>query len=314
MSILKSGVHSAAFYNELWRTILRGDVFRGILINRHSDGSTYHEDKTITSLRDRNGEITHFVSTGHDVSERQRAEEAARLHQAEMAHVARLSTLGEMTSGLAHELTQPLCAITTYAQTCLRIANSSAADIAQIRYGLEHVVRQAELGGAIFMRLRKFGRKGETVMRPTAMQEVIREAVSLISADLTQSEISLHIDEGPWSPKVRVDPIQVEQVILNLVRNSIDSMGCVPPPARQLFIRTERASDTEVKVSIVDHGHGCPAELVDRLFEPFFTTKPTGLGIGLGISRTIIETHGGRLWLQANGPEGAIFSFTLPLC
>jgi PAS domain S-box-containing protein len=314
MSILRSGAHGAAFYDELWRGIKRGDIFRGILINRRKDGSTYHEDKTITSLRGRTGDITHFVSTGHDVSERHKAEEAARLHQAEMAHVARLSTLGEMTSGLAHELTQPLCAITTYAQTCLRIANSSAADLGQIRYGLDQVVRQAELGGAIFMRLRKFGRKGETVMRPTAMQEVIREAVSLIGADLKQAQISLHVDDGQWLPKVRVDPIQIEQVILNLVRNSIDSMSAVQPPARQLFIRTARASDGEVKVSIVDHGHGCPAELVDRLFEPFFTTKPTGLGIGLGISRTIIEAHGGRLWLEANAPHGTTFSFTLPLC
>lgn len=314
MSILRSGAHGPAFYDELWHGIMRGDIFRGILINRRKDGSIYHEDKTITSLRGRNGEITHFVSTGHDVSERQRAAEASRLHQAEMAHVARLSTLGEMTSGLAHELTQPLCAITTYAQTCLRIANSTAADIGQIRYGLEQVVRQAELGSAIFMRLRKFGRKGETVMRPTAMHEVIREAVSLISADLKQSEISLHVDDGKWSPTVRVDPIQVEQVILNLVRNSIDAMSAVAPLARQLFIRAVPASDVEVKVSIVDHGSGCPPELVDRLFEPFFTTKPTGLGIGLGISRTIIEAHGGRLWLEANKPHKTTFSFTLPLC
>lgn len=313
-SILRSGAHDDAFYDQMWRGITRGDVFRGILINRRRDGSTYHEDKTIASLRDVHGEITHFVSTGHDVTERQKAAEAARLHQSEMAHVARLSTLGEMTSGLAHELTQPLCAITTYAQTCLRIANAGEADIGQIRYGLEQVIKQAELGGAIFMRLRKFGRKSEVVFRPTCVRDVIREAVSLISADLTQSETSLRVDDGPWSPTVCVDPIQIEQVILNLVRNSIDSMSAVEPRARSLFIQVARAGDDEVKVSIVDHGRGCPAKLVERLFEPFFTTKPTGLGIGLSISHSIIEAHSGRLWLEANGPQGATFSFTLPLC
>ncbi|HSV70167.1 MAG TPA: PAS domain S-box protein [Methylibium sp.] len=314
MSILRSGVHDEAFYRELWSGIKRGEVFRGVLINRRRDGNTYHEDKTITSLRDAAGEITHFVSTGHDVSERCRAEESARRHQAEMAHVARLSTLGEMTSGLAHELTQPLCAITTYAQTCLRIANDDRIDPERLRYGLQQVIKQAELGGAIFMRLRKFGRKSETVFRPTAVHDVIREAASLISADLAQSEVTLKLDDGSWCPKVRVDPIQIEQVILNLVRNSLDAMSVVNPPDRKLIIQVAPAEAEQVKVSIIDQGRGCPPELEEKLFQPFFTTKPNGLGIGLSISQTIIEAHSGRLWLEANSSKGATFSFTLPMC
>lgn len=315
MSVLRSGVHDDTFYKQLWDTVKRGDVFRGILVNRRKDGCTYYEDKTITSLRDNNGAITHFVSTGHDVTERRKAEESTRRHQAEMAHVARLSTLGEMTSGLAHELTQPLCAITTYAQTCLRIANEETLDVERIRYGLQQVIKQAELGGAIFLRLRKFGRKGEVSFRRTNVRDVIREAISLIGADLTQSEVTLRLDEEEaWPPPVRVDPIQIEQVILNLVRNSIDAMQVVKPASRQLAIRVSKPCNDVVKVSIADSGRGCPTALAERLFEPFFTTKQNGLGIGLSISQSIIEAHGGRLWIEENGSTGATFSFTLPLC
>lgn len=313
-SILRSGLHDDSFYRNLWTTVKAGDVFRGILINRRKDGSTYYEDKTIASLRNANGEITHFVSTGHDVTELRKAEESTRRHQAEMAHVARLSTLGEMTSGLAHELTQPLCAITTYAQTCLRIANEEDLDVQRIRYGLQQVIKQAELGGAIFMRLRKFARKGEVSFRQTNVHDMIREAISLIGADLTQSEVQLQLDREQWMPAVRADPIQIEQVILNLVRNSIDAMQAVAAATRRLRIKISRQGAELVKVSIIDTGKGCPSALAERLFEPFFTTKQTGLGIGLSISQSIIEAHGGRLWIEENGVNGATFSFTLPLC
>ena len=312
-SVSHSGVQDDAFYENMWGLVKSGEVFRGVLVNRRKDGSMYHEDKTITPLRDRNGEITHFISTGHDITEKTRAEEAARRHQNEMAHVARLSTLGEMASGLAHELTQPLCAITTYAQTCLRIVNCGEAVPEQIKYGLEQVIKQAELGSAIFRRLRNFARKGETARHAMRVSKVIREAVSLIGSELAHNEVKLRMESGGWSPIVKVDPIQIEQVIMNLVRNSMDAMSEVDPKRRRLLIRTMRCGTSQVEVSIADHGRGCPSDVVERLFEPFFTTKPSGLGIGLGISQTIIEAHGGRLWLESNSINGATFSFTLPL-
>lgn len=307
---LRSGVHDQAFYDELLNLISNGGVFRGVLVNRKKDGTLYHEEKTIAPLKDAQGNITHFISTGHDITERKKADEAARLHQAELAHVARLSTLGEMTSGLAHELNQPLCAITTYAQTCLRILNTGECKPEQVRYGLEHVVRQAELAGEIFRRLRNFARKGDVRSRRINLRDVIREVANFIKAEAEQNQIVLKIESGKafaW-----VDPIQIEQVLLNLVRNSIDAMVGEEHGAKQLTIRASKSGKDVVKVSISDTGHGCPPPLVEKLFEPFFTTKANGLGIGLGISQTIIEAHGGRLWLESNSDKGATFSFTLP--
>lgn len=309
---LRSGVHDEAFYDELWNVISTGGVYRGVLVNRKRDGSLFYEEKTISPLRDTQGNITHFISTGRDITEQKKAEEAARAHQAELAHVGRLSTLGEMTSGLAHELNQPLCAITTYAQTCLRVIQEKDCRPDQVRYGLEQIVKQAELAGEIFRRLRDFARKGDFSRRRVILAHVVREALNFVRAEAVLSEVSLKIESRGKAPVVEVDPIQIEQVLLNLARNSMDAMAGKPAGAKKLTIRISRAGKDQAKVCVSDTGHGCAPEVVERLFEPFFTTKPNGLGIGLGLSQSIIEAHGGRLWLESNTPEGATFCFTLP--
>ncbi len=309
---LRSGVHDEKFYAELWRTISGGGVFRGILVNRKKDGELFHEQKTITPLKDAQGRITHYISTGHDITDLVKAEERGRQHQAELAHVARLSTLGEMTSGLAHELNQPLCAITTYAQTCLRILDAGDEPMEQIRYGLEQVVRQAELGGAIFRRLRNFARKGNAPRQRVKVHDVIHEVAGFIQAEVRQNQVCVSLEIARNLPYVRVDPIQIEQVMLNLVRNGMDAMASLPEERRRLVIKASRHARRGVRVCIGDSGRGCPAETADRLFEPFYTTKPNGLGIGLGISQSLIEAHGGRLWLETNTEQGATFCFILP--
>ena len=309
---LRSGVHDEAFYQDLWRVIGGGGVFRGVMVNRMKNGSIFHEQKTISPLKDDQGEITHFISTGHDITDLVRAEEQDRLHKAELAHVGRLSILGEMTSGLAHELNQPLCAITTYAQTCLRIIQAGDCKPEEVRYGLEQVVRQAELGGAIFRRLRNFARKGDLRPQRVDLRDVINEVAGFIHAEARQNDVQLRLEIARRLPAVKADPIQIEQVMLNLVRNSMDAMAGVKPPRRQIVIKAARQQRQQVRICIGDSGPGCPPESVDRLFEPFYTTKSTGLGIGLAISQNIIDAHGGRLWLEANSPAGATFCFTLP--
>lgn len=309
---LRSGEHGEAFYRDIWQVIGNGGVYRGIMVNRKKDGSIFHEQKTISPLKDAQGEITHFISTGHDISERVRAEERDRQHKAELAHVGRLSILGEMTSGLAHELNQPLCAITTYAQTCLRIIQAGDCKPEEIRYGLEQVVRQAELGGAIFRRLRNFARKGDLHPQRINLRDVINEVAGFIRAEARQNKVQLKMQVARQLPGVMADPIQIEQVLLNLVRNSMDAMTGVAEVQRAIVIKAGRRQRHSVRICIGDSGHGCPPEAVDRLFEPFFTTKPNGLGIGLGISQSIIDAHGGRLWLETNSTQGATFCFTLP--
>jgi len=309
---LLSGLHDDTSYGDLWDVIGNGEVYRGVMVNRKKDGSIFHEQKTITPLKDGLGRITHFISTGHDITDLVRAEELDRQHKAELAHVARLSILGEMTSGLAHELNQPLCAITTYAQTCLRIIESGECKADQVRYGLEQVVRQAELGGAIFRRLRNFARKGERRQQRIDLREVVQEAASFVRAEVQHQQIRLRLDVAQGLPEVMADPIQIEQVLLNLIRNSMDALSNLDETRREISIRASHQGHGGVRVCIRDSGQGCPGDVADRLFEPFFTTKPTGMGIGLGISQSIIDAHGGRLWLENNSIRGATFCFTLP--
>jgi C4-dicarboxylate-specific signal transduction histidine kinase len=305
-------MHDESFYDDVWKTVSSGDIFRGMLINKKKDGGIYYEEKTITPLRDTNGFITHFISTGHDVSERIAAEQATQKHQAELAHVARLSTLGEMTTALAHELNQPLCAVTTYAQTCLRAIKNSSVDLTRLRHGLEQIVKQIELAGQIFRRLRDFSRKNSPHRQAVNVRSLIREVAKFMRAELEHQRILLRIEAPGPTPLIKADPVQIEQVLLNLVRNSIEAIVCSAKDDRKLTIRSIKIASGFIKVSIGDTGHGVSADHAGRLFEPFFTTKATGLGIGLSISQNIIEAHGGRLWLDTNSEAGATFSFTLP--
>jgi len=309
---LRSGTHDNAFYTELWKTISNGGVYRGVLVNRKKDGEEYHEEKTITALRSAEGKITHYVSTGRDITNRLNAEKAISQHQTELAHVSRLSTLGEMTSGLAHELNQPLCAITTYAQTCLRIIDSEYDKKAKLRYGLEQIVKQAELSGGILKRLRNFSRKRVIPKRCVDLRHIVNEVATLSDSELKDNGIALAIEQSEGELQTVADPIQIEQVLLNLLRNSIDAMVGLPTDRKKISVCLSKISNKEVKATLSDCGHGCSEDIVEWLFEPFYTTKPNGLGIGLGISQSIIESHGGRLFLEENGPSGAAFSFTLP--
>ncbi len=309
---LRSGAGKPELYDELWQSISSGGVYRGVIINRKKNGSVYHEQKTITPLKDDQGNITHYISTGHDISDLVKAEELDRKHKMEFAHVARLGVLGEMTSGLAHELNQPLCAITTYAQTCLRIIQSEDYKLEDVSYGLKQVIKQAELGGDIFRRLRNFARKEEKPQTPASIRDIIYEVRDFTRAECLQDQIQLIIQVPDKLPPVRVDPIQIEQVLINLVRNSMDALQGIEEKRRKIIIIKAKFYKRKfICVSVCDNGYGCTDEVAQRLYEPFFTTKKHGLGIGLGISQTIVVSHGGNLWLEKNSSNGATFSFTL---
>ncbi len=309
---LRSGKQDKAFYEALWEQISTGGVYRGIIINKRKDGSLYHEQKTITPLKNAKGEITHFISTGHDISEIVKAQERDRQHKADLAHVARLSVMGEMTSSLAHELNQPLCAIMTYAQTCIRINESADVDPVELSYGLQQIVHQAELGGAIFKRLRNFARKGEFVKKRFDIGDIVNEVANFIQAEAKQNETKIIVNAPSKLPKVVADPIQIEQVMINLARNAMDAMAEVNTKPRLIQIDVKQVDKDMVSVYLKDTGSGCPPDLLKRLFEPFFTTKSNGLGIGLSISQNIIDEHGGSLYIASSSQEGTTFCFTLP--
>lgn len=241
---------------------------------------------------------------------RQRAEDQARQHLQQLAQVSRALALGEMGSAIAHELNQPLAAVVTYAHACRRLLDSGH-DEQEVKRAMERIAVQAERAGQILRRLRGFLATGAAAAAPADLGALTHEIIDLAQPEARQRRVELQVDLQPGLPPVNVDGIQVQQVILNLVRNAIEATAASDTPHRWVRLMAKRSLDG-VEVAVADNGPGVPPALAERVFEPFFTTKSEGTGIGLSISRSIAEAHGGRLSLQAATAGGACFSFWLP--
>lgn len=244
--------------------------------------------------------------------EHEQAEERARQQLAQLAHVTRMATMGEMASGLAHELNQPLCAIVNFVEACLEMLESGAGATEPLREIMVDVARQAERAGKVIHRLREFVRRREPQRAAVDVNRLVREAVELTKAEIRRDEVRTQLELPKRLPPVLADEIQIEQVILNLVRNALQAMQGVEPAKRVLLIKVVRRTG-HVEVSVRDSGCGIPEDVRDRVFEPFFSTKSNGMGMGLSISRSILEAHEGRLWVAPNRDRGTTFRFTLPI-
>ncbi|HKQ49772.1 MAG TPA: PAS domain S-box protein [Phycisphaerae bacterium] len=243
--------------------------------------------------------------------ERASAEERARHQLAQLAHVSRLATMGEMASGLAHELNQPLCAIVNFAEACVELVQSDHADPAELQRAFSDVAKQAERAGEVIRRLREFVRRRTPERQPIDPNDIVREVLALTQPEARRDEIQVRLKLASRPLSVMADPIQLQQVMVNLVRNACDAMRQSPPNKRVLTIQTAQQKDL-VEVQVSDSGAGVPEPLREKLFEPFFSTKHEGLGLGLSISRSILEVHSGRIWATPNGARGTTFHFTLP--
>ena len=248
-----------------------------------------------------------------NITERKHAEEQARQLQADLAHMSRLSTLGEMASGLAHELNQPLAVIANYANGCIRRLHSENLSRDELKDMLERISAQARRGGSIIRGLESLVRKGEAKRVSIDINESILEIVDLTEVDAKRHKATTHLELKPNLPAVLADPTQVQQVILNLVQNACEACAQVPVSQRVVTVHTAWAGEDELEITVSDSGPGVASELSDRLFEPFFTTKQKGMGMGLAISRSIVEAHHGKLWTSKNPESGASFHFTLPI-
>ena len=277
-------------------------------VARRADGRQLPIELTIGSAGE--GLDRRFILILRDVSRRKQAEARAREHEAELAHVSRLSVAGEMASSLAHELNQPLTAIMAYMQGCRRLLGGVAGVPDSVRAGFDAAVQQAERAGAIIQRLREFLREGTSRRSTVAVDEIIREALGLAEIEAAQNAVSVKVEIAPGLPMVVVDRIQIEQVLVNLVRNAVDAIVESASPEREILI-TAGQRDGFVEICVADTGPGVSPEIADRLFHPFVSSKPRGMGLGLSISRTIIEAHLGALTWQSRD-RGAAFLFTLP--
>jgi PAS domain S-box-containing protein len=253
------------------------------------------------------GDVVQFVGTSMDISASKRAEEA----QADLAHVSRVTTMGELTASLAHEVKQPIAAAATNASTCLRWLEGDTPNIEEARAAAMRIVKDAKRAGEIISRIGLFFKKGMSERELIDVNEVIREMIVILRSEAMRCSISLRTELSGDLPQVMGDRVQLQQVLMNLMINSIEAMKDVDG-TRELAIKSQRVDNEHVLVSVSDNGVGLPPHQTDQIFNAFFTTKPHGTGMGLRISRSIIESHGGRLWAADNSPRGASFYLTLP--
>ncbi len=279
---------------------------------QRKDGSLFPLELAVSELS--TGGRRLFTGMVRDISDRRKAEEKARLRLHDAAHTARLLELGEMTSGIAHEVNQPLAAIVSFAGACLRMLESGGDNAEVLRDALEQIAAQGERAGQIIQRLRQFARKGALERRPFDINKAIEEVLALIRHDLHRHGVSVKLELDEALPKVRADEVQIEQVLLNLARNAVEAMEDLSVEERRLTFCTRPGArgELEIQVQVSDTGIGLPADALERVFETFYTTKSGGVGVGLAISRSIIDAHGGRLMAGSNPGGGAVFTFTLP--
>jgi C4-dicarboxylate-specific signal transduction histidine kinase len=263
---------------------------------------------------DTSGEFRGYRGTGTDVTAEVRADRAEaelRKLQARLAHVSRVTILGELTASLAHEVNQPLAGIVSSADACLHWLAAQPSNVDRARRATERIIRDAKRASEVVERVRNLAKKAPLQRTWVDMNETVEETISLATRELSQNSVSLETQLANNLPRVWADRIQLQQVILNLIINACEALTMVGDEPRKLFVSTAREVEG-VALTVRDSGLGIDPEEIEAVFEAFHTTKPGGMGMGLAVSRSIIEGHGGRLWAEPNEPRGAIFKFIVP--
>jgi C4-dicarboxylate-specific signal transduction histidine kinase len=252
------------------------------------------------------GLSTHLVQRG------QASEARLRQTRSDLAHVSRVTTMGELTASIAHEVNQPIAAAVANASACLRWLAADPPDLAEARAAATRIVRDGTRAADIISRIRQIFTKGDAQRQPVDLNQLVRETVTLLSSETARYAIAIRTELAADLPAVMADPVQVQQVVVNLIVNGIEAMKDTAG-ARELALSSWQSEPDQVVLSVSDTGIGLPPQPADQIFDAFFTTKPQGTGMGLSISRSIIEAHRGRLWATPNPPGGAVFLFALPI-
>ena len=275
---------------------------------QRKDGSVFPADIAVSEVQLPGRRL--FTGIIRDLTERREIEERARLRLEDAAHTARVLELGEMCSGIAHEVNQPLAAIVSYSEGCLRMVRNGTADPPLIEDTLGRVAEQGLLAGEILSRLRGLVRKKESRFENCDLGAVINETLLLVDHERRRRGVRVVVDCEPGMPTIHADGVQIEQIVLNLLRNAFHAVEGTDQ--RKVWIRVSRPTADTVRVMVEDSGPGLTPEQRERVFAPFYSTRPNGLGVGLAISRSLAECHGGRLWAEKGSERGALFVLELP--
>ena len=279
-----------------------------VVTGERKDGSTFPMKLEVGEMR--SGERRFFTGFIRDLTERQKTEDQLQELQTELARLSRLTAMGEMASTLAHEINQPLSAISNYLQGCNRLLEPvEHQNIPKIRDALAETTKQTLRAGHIIRQLREFVARGETEKRPENISKLVEEASALALVGAKEQGVKTLFEFASHTDSVLVEKVQIQQVLLNLMRNAIEAMqDC---ERKELLVATSAMDGDMIEVRVADTGHGLSADIADRLFQPFVTTKTAGMGVGLSISKRIVEAHGGKMWAEPNAGGGTIFRFTL---
>jgi len=276
------------------------------------DGTVRHIRSVGHLVLSASGELVEVLGTHVDVTERKRAEEALRQAQAALAHVTRLTTMGEMTASIAHEINQPLSGIVSNGSACLRWLAGNPPNLEEARDAARRIVRDGKRAGEVIARIRALAKKGGTPTGKLDINQTIREILALVGDEVKGKGAIVRTQFADDLSPVLGDRVQLQQVVLNLIMNGIEAMSSVEGRPRELVITTRNVEAGQVRVTIQDSGTGLEPQNLEKIFDAFYTTKPAGLGLGLSISRSIVQKHGGRLWATANDGPGTTFQFTVP--
>lgn len=308
MHMVKS--YKPAFYKAVSQTLQTGEESNLELQLKIDDGLIKDVELQMAAPNPDKAEVR---MTMLDITRRKRAETEARQHREALLHAGRLSALGEMASGIAHEISQPIGAISSYSRALcnmLRLGQQDESELADI---VEKIVAQSERTGSILERVRTFARRQEPQRNRQNVHDLVKEAVALVDPTLKDSGVEVKIHRHGTIADPELDRVQIIQVLVNLLQNAIEAMHDTPQPEREIRVEIEMPDDDSVQLAVRDNGCGIPADQKKQLFMPFFSGRPGGLGLGLSLNDSIVQAHGGHLWIEDNQPRGSIFHIRLPI-
>jgi C4-dicarboxylate-specific signal transduction histidine kinase len=309
---LKAGEISPEVYRELWDAIKGGKEWRGEIHNRKKNGELYWALTTISPIMNSKGEITHFLGISEDITEFKIAEQERRQQQLELAHAGRVIILGEMATSIAHELNQPLAVISGCAQLCWKMLESDKEERETLQDSVNQIIEQTERANEIIHSIRNFVHKDPPKRQSIDINDAIVKIADLLRTDAREHGVSVNFDFAADLPQVTANTLQIQQIILNLAHNAIEAMMGIEVGERNLTISSCMLSTSHIGICVHDTGEGIRSDALDMIFKPFYTSKPEGIGMGLSISRSIVEAHGGKLTVTSSREEGTEFIVLLP--